>query len=349
MKKLYILTGGLSLVTNIIDNLIQENDKSWIKIDKQFNELCNKNEIPDYIKEKISKISDKNTLINEINKYVNGLNVGIEKNIDKYSAEISSLLSLIKETPIDNSDEILILSSDTREGIFCAYLNALILSSANYIKILKKPGLGKLEEEQFSNRQNFICLNITETPIAIKIIKDYDPENIENLQDNGLQNFFKELTTVIINALNRGLDIEIIFTGGFKAGIPLITQVVSWLPEDINIVMSSKVEKKQKLLKTPIINSIGYTEVHKLILINLFEKIDISSDKNFIALKNKYSSEHNIIFRQEKYPNVFDVDPLAKSQKDVHLKPLGEALWYVTKELLNSKKYGEIVFKKLNS
>lgn len=235
MTNLFIMTTGKSL----LENLEKQNNNAPIqRIAGQLpgklpNNLSQLYDQPDTYWTK-----DTQTVINY---YANRYNT--QSLSETATAEIASLFYLAQSTEapcLQPEDEIFFLTSDTSIGVFCALVNAYLLTGGRSDRICIWQDSPLLCSRTLAWSQpipfNEELQKLVTSQIGIIPIPNLDPTrpqlfslNPNHPTQTGLYKLGVVLTKLIHRAEENGQRPVINFTGGMKAIVPLLTQAAAFL------------------------------------------------------------------------------------------------------------------------
>lgn len=164
------------------------------------------------------------------------------------TAELTSLykLSLQPGMALSDKDEVVLLASDTPTGVFCAAVNAYLMTALCGpvwrwdlpFQVGEKTQFAWEEELPQTNLQPHL-LSVARPRAYLLRVKNLNPADknafeegvsrVEGQQGSGAAHLIRTVVDLVWGARDGGLKPVIVFTGGFKAGIPLLTQASAWL------------------------------------------------------------------------------------------------------------------------
>lgn len=253
----YMRSNGLTL-----ERLLTQKIDDWLPADKKF-------------------LTEKNILCWVLSTYAG--------NIDREI--VFAELATLREILPSKDDQFTILATDTLRGIFCGLMLAFLIS---------KPG-SKVRTNYF-NGQNWVFtefdlgtwdnndryLNFSKeltTTIEVFHIPGLNPTIKNEFESKGISYLIRQLVNQIIVTEDDYLP-EIIFTGGFKACIPIMTQVAGWMG---GIPMTALYEESKNNVRIEPISSPPDTALLVKVLQVIFQnstETDSWSELNKLYQKN---------------------------------------------------------------
>ena len=170
------------------------------------------------------------------------------------TAEMTSFSKL----PREEGDEFCLIASDTDKGVFCAAINAWLMSGPDGQVCVREAPMSELDEISLDWHWSQDNLHPSQTKIATgKVIllrvRELDPTIRERFERNGgAARMIRTVADSIWYARSKRLDPVLVFTGGFKASIPLLTQAVIWLG---NTTMMCLYEGSRELVTIPTVRA----------------------------------------------------------------------------------------------
>lgn len=181
------------------------------------------------------------------------------------TAEVASFLKL----ELSQDDRLVLLASDTPEGMFSALVNAHMMSHrmVEHVPSKKSPMPVCIWDDPGIPTQgvdwNRSDLSSDEPPdllqnqcgqVSVMRITGLDPANASGFEDQAVGNLVWTISRLVKYARGRTpqLDPVIIFTGGFKVGLPVLTQAASWLE---GVPMWGLHESSDQLIRIPLLAS----------------------------------------------------------------------------------------------
>jgi len=262
------------------------------------------------------------------------------------TAEIASLARI----DLRSEDRLCLLASSTPRGMFSALVNAYLLSSPGI-----KPQVCEWTWEPSTAKKNTIDVDwgaaaltsmrplscASDHPVQIIPIQGLDPGDRESFETQGVYQLIRSLVYFVISALGKKQKIEpeIIFTGGFKASVPIITQAAIWIADcwDCSMRMKALYEDSQQLVSTPILANRPSKDACRAAL-----AVRVHHDRNYI-----HKDLANLdLFATAQKPNVGSVEPSlqplftgdpATKAPAIKLSVLGEALIAIIETLLSGE------------
>ncbi len=161
------------------------------------------------------------------------------------SSEYQTLITVLatKNIDLNNYDltDLVIFSTATVPGVYCAIVLAHLIGHAKYRN--QPGGLNYWVEVEYNQQgaQTNMRFNWGATPqgnnpekILVKVINAIDPSQVDFEQD-GIQNLVRSITTEVLHNWTRKepeariCPMTMIFSGGFKANIPVVTLTMMWI------------------------------------------------------------------------------------------------------------------------
>lgn len=179
-----------------------------------------------------------------------------------HAAELASLAKLNPTA----TDEVVFLCSHTRPGLFCALVLAhLIKDPAQPVRVVTDPTAERMAEQQvnWGDRQPVVDSPDLESmrpgSVSLWVIPGLKPEDTDTFEQTGAGNLVRSVIKLAQAAAIEDRHIVINFTGGYKATIPLLTLVASWLESltdhQTTITMTALYQESADLLTIPIIKT----------------------------------------------------------------------------------------------
>lgn len=249
MAKLFIFTSGTSMVTNLKDDANAHPILNYLR--KWFETIT--------IKKILDTPSVNKQAYQYILEYYNG------KTGSKTTAEISSYEKL----GVRKEDLVVILTSDTKEGVFAGLVNAHLMASKAKTPVVlwDRPGniIGTFNWNSLLEGYEPGANQDEYPPVYLMIIKDLDPEKKEGFEDQAVGNLVYAIARLVKHANGHTLKPKpiIVFTGGFKVSLPVLTQAASWLG---GIPMYGVHQESNKLIEIPVLATDIDPEVRNSIL-----------------------------------------------------------------------------------
>ena len=193
----------------------------------------------------------------------------LPSNAEEQTAEMSTL-AVLKQQP---GDEIILLASDTPDGVFCALVNAHIMAEQGQEILLERFDWEK-DGERSCAVVNWRGAPVpsgddhSPPPIRVIVVGRLTPSNKLDFEKYGIGNLIRTLTYLVYEVYGRQEAIRpvFVFTGGFKASIPILTQAASWLGGSTgqHIEMTALYEASPDRIVVPVI---GHQPEDKYLLI----------------------------------------------------------------------------------
>jgi hypothetical protein len=233
MAKLFIITAGTSLLSRYFDREPNASmrDFDLYMSDIQIIDLLSKDFSQWFRDEGVNFIKpDNGNILNWVNRTYAGR---IAR--DHVFAELATLKTINPQP----EDRFVILASDTKRGVFCAMMLAYLISPPDATIISDYAYHGRRNPYQgiatsidcdTGNRYLRFSKGLT-TPVRVIQCQGLNPADKTSFERDGISSLIDNLVTQInfAKSQNQPLDPTLIFTGGFKASIPMITQVAAWM------------------------------------------------------------------------------------------------------------------------
>jgi len=182
------------------------------------------------------------------------------------TAEMASLGHL----HLTQQDEVVLIASDTPEGVFCAVINAwLMVGLVGKVEIWERAYQDSARQLEWGWRHPAGLPHIQQKSIArqkaaVLRVKHLDPRSRERFeQKGGAANLIQTIADLVWKARTHQLDPVIIFTGGFKASIPLLTQAATWLDR---VPLMGLYEGAQDMVRVPTLHAAPDIEACQAVL-----------------------------------------------------------------------------------
>lgn len=175
-------------------------------------------------------------------------------NAQQSTAELTSFFQL----NLTNDDQVVLLSSDTKEGLFCALVTAHLMSSPSAVEpvvLWDKPGthtksinwrpLSATHAEKFTSRAR--------PWVAVMRIPSLDPSKAEGFTNKAVGNLVLAMARLVKYArgCSPALEPVIVFTGGFKVSLPVLTQAAACLD---GVPMFGLREDSDQMITIPVLS-----------------------------------------------------------------------------------------------
>ena len=267
MSRLLIFPVGISLLHCIADRkrLRINNHESLIEL------LQTK--MPDDILTNPLERSDSFKYLRDVLKRMSNVPLDSDKGTKKSrsTAELSALAALQRQGDFARNDELVLLASNTGEGAFCALATGLAV--ADQLMLVEIPSDSSkpltLEQHKFEWGSKSVwareegedpLMNIRLNRASIVVIPNLDPTQkaeFEDVRNGGLINLARVILDLIYRQ-ERGADrIVLNITGGYKASLPMLTQMIAVIKNDEDLAHKLRVfclfEEAVDLVEEPII------------------------------------------------------------------------------------------------
>ncbi|KPL75305.1 hypothetical protein ADN00_13010 [Ornatilinea apprima] len=256
------------------------------------------------------------------------------------TAEVDSLSFL----PVDpENDEVILLASNTPPGLFCALVNANLMTQHGTPVSIWEDVLQ--EHSQFPivdwDPENEISWRPIANPLAnpaiVLTINQLDPNKKTTFENQALGNLVRSVSLLILHAMDHNMEPHVIFTGGYKATIPFLTLVCSWMG---NITMWSLYEDSKEILRIPVPKANLDSRIYRMIAGKL--ALEMKQDDPYYALFSRWTSKAN-------YTQLSSMDPAdqpffvnhPQPNQPVQLSPMGKAFAEVLRAQLGSAYFKE--------
>jgi hypothetical protein len=198
-----------------------------------------------------------------------------------HCAEIATLAHL----GLQAEDEVLLLCSDTGLGAFCAVVIALLLTgSADRVQTQhvrqRQLHLSELPDWGWPppdyNRPLHSSLQpLQRTRVHIRHVPQLNPEQFDEFAEHGAANLIRIVHQAVHKACNGTpkLKPEIVFTGGYKAAVPLLTYAAGWLG---GVPLNTLYQDSDQVLRLPALALEPPEHVRELVL-NPPEQADLTA------------------------------------------------------------------------
>lgn len=180
-----------------------------------------------------------------------------------HTAEISSFAKL----DLKEDDQVVLLSSDTPDGAFCALVNAHLMAKAKPgdppVCIWEGPGEGaqsrneipvNWDDEKTLSVRNSTLTSLGRRKAHVVRVKELNPMFPSGFKERAVGNLVRTINDLVNIALGQDpvLHPEIVFTGGFKVSLPVLTQAASWMG---GIPMLGLHLKSKEMIHIPVLPS----------------------------------------------------------------------------------------------
>lgn len=265
------------------------------------------------------------------------------------TAEITTLAKLQPQ----RDDQAVLISSNTVKGFFCALVQAYMISATGRVEyafwenadqIPTTSSLHILGDDPPSSPGGRVPKNFPKVGKATLIrVNKLDPTRKQDFEEEGAANLVSLLTRQIRQAQMDGYDPKVIFTGGFKAALPLLTQAVAWMG---SVPLIGLYEGARDIIQVPTLKALPEKNLCRASL--GFGRTNISVyDRGVIGIPGEWNYDH-------KYRHVEDIPDfdekalfkdtpnglalsligrtLANLLVSMLAEPTGEAIWKIVKE-----------------
>jgi hypothetical protein len=261
-----------------------------------------------------------------------------DKNAQRQTAELTSLYHMRPQA----GDKIVLLSSHTKKGLFCALANAhLMLRPGGEIKFRdnltdERPPEPVVVNWEWQPQREVPCRALSEIACAeVEVIRipGLNPTDRHNFEKQGAGNLIRTLATLVYEcirdggtakSLDGGRRPQIVFTGGFKASIPLLTQAAIWMSHAVPIPMYALYEEAKEILAIPTLHALPDRKFCRLAL--GFQSADNPLlDERYAEFTNRASmlrvadlpSEEQLLFADKPGSNGIMLNPLGQTLREV--------------------------------
>ncbi len=275
------------------------------------------------------------------------------KSADK--AEQSAELATFETLGVRAGDEIVLLASDTKMGLFCALVNAHVMAGKMQTR---QPG-SRIEVEVDDRQLGGKAVNPIrwlDVPagapanpglsIRVIVIKNLDPRHKHDFENSGTSNLIQALTDLIFTAYHQGKEPDLVFSGGFKVGIPVLVQSASWLGglTGQTIAMTALFEASSERITIPIISQ----RPDEQLMLHAFS-FGISQRPYDLAAYPQFKDADCINVIKTTDVRVGECSRLFqdKPRGGIELNPLGHALKKIVEHVLATKEQKEDLLARL--
>lgn len=167
------------------------------------------------------------------------------------TAEIASFQRL----ELSPADQLVLLGSDTAEGMFSALVNAHLMSDPNIPEPVihwKAPGIPAKSVNW--NSAPTCQGDESKRQVHVMRIPGLDPANAQGFTYEAVGNLVGMIAQLVLFARGHSPSLKpvIVFTGGFKVSLPVLAQAASWLG---GVPMVGVHESSDQLILIPILAS----------------------------------------------------------------------------------------------
>lgn len=172
------------------------------------------------------------------------------------TAEMAGLY-LLRRGQEQSADRLVLLCSDTGEGAFCAFANAMVLGrevryyapKGYYTAFGEIRTLAGLAETETEHGFHPSLLTIRLPSVEVIVVKDLDATRPEEFERHAIPALVRTIAEIYYN---RHTDEQTVlnYTGGFKAGIPTLSQAAAVAG---NIELVCLYEEAAQLVHQPLI------------------------------------------------------------------------------------------------
>lgn len=173
------------------------------------------------------------------------------------TAELASFLKL----ELMKDDLVVLLTSDTPEGLFSALVNAHLMANGNSpepVYLWEEPGIStqiiNWNTSDTCQGKHEILVDNQREKVHIMRIPGLDPTSASGFTDQAVGNLVRAVANLVKYARGHALELDpiIVFTGGFKVSLPVLTQAASWLG---GVPMVGLHEDSDKLIYIPLLGT----------------------------------------------------------------------------------------------
>ncbi|MHC1733403.1 MAG: hypothetical protein AB9888_15400 [Bacteroidales bacterium] len=337
MSRLFIFTCGRSLLTNFGRNCsdVRGRDRLQSSLDFLISEkLQSIDEIyqPDASWRNLDDLSirrdpDFSEFLQIFNHDLGKEAVGYWSNLGSKDKEQSAEVATKNSFKIKEEDEIVILASDTPDGVLCALINAHLMARQGQKVYLEFNDWQSREKREglFIGRDLLKKTEEYSSPVRVIVVTGLNPTIKTTFERIGIGNLIRTLIHLVYEKIAQG-NFEapfFVFTGGFKAGIPILTQAAGWLGgiTKKNILMNALYEDSVDRIDIPII---GQKPDPKWLLIahNFGRRDHPSKAEEFDYSKFDYSKIESLGEVRKDVQFLFQ----SKQEGGIELNPIGQAL-----------------------
>jgi hypothetical protein len=261
MNCLYIFTAGTSLITNL------SKKREWETYATGLSRLVENLAIEDlYVPS--AEDSWKGTLGQTPDQPGALWALGHYGHLSKRSArESTAELATFLKLKLDSSDQAVLLASDTPAGVFCALVNAHLMAASapdsHPVQVWDWEIPGHVAHElgwHTPHTEALRCQDLKDRArnwVGVQVIKGLDPVSPRGVQDTAVGELVFAVSRLVKYARNHSPVLEpvLVFTGGFKMSLPVLTQAAGWLG---GLRMIDLHEDSDSLVEIPVLRtSIG--------------------------------------------------------------------------------------------
>lgn len=226
MPKRYIFTVGTSLIENF-DQLANTTDINHFKNARKGTVENVLTPVTSWQEIESKKISAPKWVVSVLETTL----VGRSQDGLSHTAEITTLSKLVID-PLN--DDAVLLASDTADGLFCALVNAYLMAGDRGVVYEKWDWEQNKKEDladpwKLGQRHPTNGLQRFTFPVRVLCVPGLDPTNKINFEKTGIANLVRLALFFVNQARNAKMEPQLVFTGGFKASLPILTQIASWL------------------------------------------------------------------------------------------------------------------------
>lgn len=179
-------------------------------------------------------------------------------------AEISNFKKLNPQP----GDEVVLLASDTPLGVFCAVVIAHLMALPGRDRVVEWTSpcnVGQVfnwNPPQTAARDTGILGQLREK-VAVMRIPKLNPGHKEGFEQEAVGNLVRTVARLSVYARGKELEQQIIFTGGYKVTLPVLTQAAAWLD---GIPMVALYEEDHYPIEIPVLSSPPGERARKAVL-----------------------------------------------------------------------------------
>ena len=245
-------------------------------------------------------------------------------------AEISNFKKLDPQP----GDEVVLLASDTPMGVFSAVVIAHLMAVPGQGQVVEwtspcNVGLTfKWSPPQAVARDPDILGCLRDEVVVMRIPK-LNPGQKEGFEQQAVGNLVRTVARLSLYARGRGLESCIIFTGGYKVTLPVLTQAAAWLE---GIPMVALYEEDPYPVEIPVLASPPGEKARRAVLGWVWTSTDPEHERERVRLKRLQNLDQlarwGAYISGKSYPGLEACDrPLfERDGQRLRLSILGEAL-----------------------
>lgn len=175
------------------------------------------------------------------------------KTAPRHAAELASL-ALLRPTP---EDDVVFLCSETPDGLFAALVAAHLIRADDDDPIRVFTGPADRAAARPVNWGPLPGPTHADMPragrgrVSLHVISGLNPVRRDQFETDGAGNLVRAFVLLAREAAESKRALVLNVTGGYKAAIPLLTMVASWLTGDVKLV--ALYQDSRELLRIPVL------------------------------------------------------------------------------------------------